>query len=47
VTVLQRDDPLRRSYLQWRWHGGPPLLRRWGATVLNARPCLQLRSAAD
>jgi hypothetical protein len=21
VKVLQRDDPLRRSYLQRRWHG--------------------------
>ena len=23
VKVLQRDDPLRRSYLQRRWHGHP------------------------
>jgi hypothetical protein len=23
VKVLPRDDPLRRSYLQRRWHGHP------------------------
>ena len=23
LKVLQRDDPLRRSYLQRRWHGHP------------------------
>ena len=26
VRVLQRDDPLRRSYLQRRWHGHPTSL---------------------
>lgn len=33
VRVLQRDDPLRRSYLQRRWHGhhtSVPLLREAG-----------------
>ena len=33
VKVLQRDDPLRRSYLQRRWHGRPtsaPLSRKVG-----------------
>ena len=24
LKVLQRDDPLRRSYLQRRWRGHPP-----------------------
>jgi hypothetical protein len=27
VKVLQRDDPLRRSYLQRRWHGQPTSVR--------------------
>jgi hypothetical protein len=27
VKVLQRDDPLRRSYLQRRWHGHPTSVR--------------------
>jgi hypothetical protein len=33
VKVLQRDDPLRRSYLQRRWHGhstSAPLSREVG-----------------
>jgi hypothetical protein len=33
VKVLQRDDPLRRSYLQWRWHAHAtsiPLSREMG-----------------
>jgi hypothetical protein len=33
VKSLQRDDPLRRSYLQKRWRGHPtavPLLRETG-----------------
>ena len=36
VKVLQRDDPLRRSYLQRRWHGHPtsvPLA--WGVGRYN------------
>jgi hypothetical protein len=33
VKVLQRDDPLRRSYLQRRWHGHPT------STAREARRC--------
>ena len=50
VKVLQRDDPLRRSYLQRRWHGHPtsvPLLRAVG--VLQCQTYIlvsKLRSVA-
>jgi hypothetical protein len=40
VKVLQRDDPLRRSYLQRRWHGHPTSLA-WGVGRCNfGRTCL-------
>jgi hypothetical protein len=50
VKVLQRNDPLRRSYLQRRWRGHQtalPLCGRRGALISNPRPCPQLRPVAD
>ena len=42
VKVLQRDDPLRQSYLQRRWHGHPtsvPLAR--GVGRYNEAPSIR------
>jgi hypothetical protein len=41
VKVLQRDDPLRRSYLQRRWHAQPtsvPLPREMGRYNVERAP---------
>jgi hypothetical protein len=40
LRVLRRDDPLRRSYIQRRWHGHPatiPLLRMLGRYKFETR----------
>lgn len=41
LRVLRRDDPLRRSYIQRRWHGYSatiPLLRMLGRYKFEPRP---------